>query len=171
MRHIEKALLRLVIYMYILFISVLFAPKIYMVLGLNLFFVNSYIKEINTPSYSNELTIAMLEHFNSYGNGKVVKFKDNGKILSRPITIREVDYIEGDRQIIGAAAPSFDSCDIVIEKNLDIETYYLVLLHEYLHCLGYMHTDDENDLMYYSTGEVKEQNIIYYAKDVEKRNK
>jgi hypothetical protein len=142
-----------------------------MAAGRNFFFVDSYIAEIDTPHYGNKTTIDMLEHFNQYGGGNAVRWVAKDSFLSRAIYIREASEIKGQETVIGQALPLWTKCDIVIEKGLDLTTYYNVLLHEYLHCLGYTHSRDENDLMYYSVSYCSEENIIKYAKEIEERNK
>jgi hypothetical protein len=164
-------ILRFVVYSYVLLFSVTLGPEAYMAAGRNFFFVDSYIAEIDTPHYGNSTTKQMLEHFNQHGNGKAVQWAAKDTILSRAIYIRESENIQGKESVVGQALPLWTSCDIIIEKGLDLETYYNVLLHEYLHCLGYTHSRDQNDLMYYSVSYCPEENIIKYAKEIEERNK
>lgn len=163
--------MRFVVYTYVMLFSITIGPEVYMKAGKELFFVDSYIAEIDTPHYGNKTTRDMLQHFNEYGGGKAVQWQAKDTILSRAIYIKEAEEIPGQESVIGQALPLWTRCDIVIEKGLDLETYYNVLLHEYLHCLGYTHSQDKNDLMYYSVSYCPEDNIIKYAKEVEKRNK
>lgn len=166
----ERGILRFVIYTYIFLFSVSIGPEAYMAAGRNFFFVDSYIAEIDTPYYGTNTTTQMLKHFNSYGNNKAVNFTAKSP-ASRPIYIKEAPTIQGKESVVGQALPLWDRCDIVIEKGLDLQTYYNVLLHEYLHCLGYTHSWNRNDLMYFSVSYCPEENIIKYAKEIEERNK
>lgn len=165
-----RVLLRVAVYSIVSLISVAVGPEIYMTTGRNTFFIDSYIAEINTPYYSNFTTIEMLKQFNAYGNGKAVNFTPKSS-SSRTIRIRELETISGDDEVVGQAVPFINNCDITIEKGLDLETYYNVLLHEYLHCLGYTHNSNETDLMYYAVSYCSEENIKKYAKEIEERNK
>jgi HSP90 family molecular chaperone len=167
---LEKFVLRFVLYTYVFLFSVSIGPEAYMAAGRNFFFVDSYIERIDTPSYGYEITMDVLNKFNSYGNGKAVNFHKKSQ-TSRAIYITEVQDIPGKESVIGQALPLWDRCDIVIEKGLDQNTYYHVLLHEYLHCMGYMHSQNEQDLMYPSVTYVPESNIMQYAKEVAERNK
>lgn len=169
-RFFEMFIIRFVVYTYVFLFSVLLAPEAYMAVGRNFHFVDSYIAEINTPNYGNKTTKEMLDHFNALGNNKAV-FYEPKTVASRPIYIRELEVIGGKESIVGQALPLWDKCEITLKKGLDYETYYQVLLHEYLHCLGYTHSLDKNDLMYYSVNYADETNVLKYAKEIEERNK
>ena len=71
---------------------------------------------------------------------------------------------------IGLALPLPWSCDITIKKGLFYEEFRQTLYHEYLHCLGYSHTVNPNDLMFptLGVGWVTEDNILKYARDAAK---
>jgi len=127
------------------------------------YFKNTYIELIDTPSYGEE-TKQILEEFNSLAPGPIVSFKKlkNG----RPIRITEMT--ESSRywnpSAIGLAWPGFLSCEIQVRIGEDFLDYREVLIHEYLHCMGYGHSKDPLDLMYYSLMLVdKEENIRQYA--------
>lgn len=169
-RFFEMSIIRFVVYTYVFLFSVSLAPEAYMAVGRNFRFVDSYIAEINTPYYGNKTTKEMLDHFNALGNNKAV-FYEPKTVASRPIYIGELEVIEGKENIVGLALPLWDKCEITLKKGLDHKTYYQVLLHEYLHCLGYTHSWDKNDLMYYSVNYVDETNVLKYAKEIEERNK
>lgn len=165
-----RLILRAVIYSYIMLFSVVLGPDVYMGLGKRFYFVDSYVAEVNMPTYGNDTTIDMLKKFDQSVGGGVIAFKPNEQ-FSRAVRIREADQIPGKESVIGQALPLWTECDIVIEKGLDYETYYQVLLHEYLHCLGYMHTNDPNDLMYPSVTMAPESNLLKYAKEIKERRK
>jgi len=134
-----------------------------------LFFRNTYIDVIDTPSYG-KYTKEFLQEFNSFADNKIISFN---KIKGgRPITIREMGgfYESLYPGVIGVARPRFNSCSILVKKGLDLIDYRETLLHEYLHCMGYNHVANRDDLMYYSLNPVdKEENIKQYAKKVLKK--
>jgi hypothetical protein len=133
--------------------------KIYKIL----FFNKTYIALMNTPTYKN-YTKLILEEFNSYGNNKIIHFESINK--GRPVTISEMsDEEEQDKtEVLGYSIPLARSCSITIRKYLRYEVYREVLLHEYLHCMGYEHVKDESDLMYYALNYLdKEYSIRQYA--------
>lgn len=129
-----------------------------------MFFDETYIAQIQTPSYSNNLTMEILEEFNAMGGGKIVSFSPikNG----RPVTITEVDP---EDNILGSTLPAFTKCTITIRKGLPYAEYRETLLHEYLHCYGVGHTNDKRDLMYWAMIPVdKDANIKYHAEKLRK---
>jgi hypothetical protein len=130
------------------------------------YFKNTYIEVIDTPSYGNQ-TKEILQEFNALGDNKIISFTKikNG----RPVQIREMTSF--DKRLspyaIGMARPLFKSCTIVLRSNLDYVDYRETVLHEYLHCMGYAHSLDKKDLMYFQLNPVdKEDNIKQYAKEV-----
>lgn len=169
-KFIESAVLRFVVYTYVFLFSVSLGSEAYMAARRNFFFVDSYVEHIDTPSYGHKTTMDVLEKFNSYGHGNAVNFHRKSP-ASRAIYITEAQEIPGKETVIGQALPLWDRCDIVVEKGLDPTTYYHVLLHEYLHCLGYTHSWNEQDLMYPSITYAPESNIMQYAEEIAERNK
>ena len=127
-------------------------------------FKKTFIESLNTPTFPNAREI--LQQFNSYGDNKIVSFTaiENG----RPIVIEEMTDIEENvlfEDVAGLAYPKLTSCTIKLRRNLDTKELKDTLLHEYLHCYGYDHVDNPEDLMYYSINPVdKENNIREYAK-------
>lgn len=136
--------------------------------GRNRLYMDSYIADIDTPGYKN--TKQDLELFNSFGNEQIVQYEPVTK-WSRPIYIKETKTLEGKKEKIGQALVALDYCTITIEEGLNEYEYYLVLIHEYLHCLGYDHVDDPNDIMYYELTDPSIDNIKKYAKEIEERRK
>ena len=170
----EILIFRLVVYVYILTFSVELAPATYMYIGRHYIFVNSYVKSVDTPKYTNKATMQYLEEFNNMGGGKAVLFEppqESSNITSpiRAITITEKEVIDGDEDIVGLALPLFNTCDIQIESGQDYETFRQVLIHEYLHCMGYNHVNNEKDVMNPSVAFPTEDNIKAYAKEIEAR--
>lgn len=132
-------------------------------------FKNSYIAQINTPSYG-EYTKTVLEEFNSMGDNKIISFTE--KKYGRPIVIHDMpDIIEqANPETLGMAYPGLEGCTIFVKKKQFWMDYRETLLHEYLHCMGYEHTIYKNDLMYkYLIPVDKEQNIRYYANELRKK--
>jgi hypothetical protein len=169
---------KLIIYIkYLLRISVLFSFSL--LLGYlsyvitiyyvsKLFFRNSYISKINTPTNSNLLVKKILEDFNALEDGKIINFEPI--INGRPIEILE--WEKDTDLLLGEAEPKIESCKIYLRPNLNYDILRETLLHEYLHCMGYLHVlYDKNDLMYPRLTAVgnKEKNIKDYAKSL--RNK
>jgi hypothetical protein len=127
------------------------------------YFKYSYIEVINTPSYSIQ-TKDILEEFDSLAPGKIISFDKIKK--GRPIRILEMTrfHREAYPDSIGLAWPGFFSCDIRMRAGENPIEYREALIHEYLHCMGYDHSKDPTDLMYYSLMLVdKEENIRQYA--------
>jgi hypothetical protein len=166
----SRALLRFIFYSYLISVFTISAPKVYMGTGKLVLFPGSHIELINTPGYSNSDTLAMLRIFNNYSDGAVL-FEATEK--NRPIYIYETNQfpVEVNPATIGLAFPAVKYCYIYIKSGLDKYTYYHVLLHEYLHCMGYEHHLRDDDLMYYAIVYASEQNIKSYAINLAKRNK
>jgi len=164
----DMILNRILIYCILFSIIIGFGPVACMTIGKNFRFMESYVIKIDTPSYGNENTRKYLDYFNSLGDGKVVSYEKEGN-FDRTITITEVGLFEGSEFTIGRAKPRWNYCHIAIKKGLDQYSYAMVLYHEYLHCLGYSHTKDNTDLMYYDLNWPSLENLRKYAKDVKKR--
>lgn len=130
-----------------------------------LVFRTSYIEYINTPTYNN--TRKVLSDFSDMSGGQIVSFD---KIqLGRPITISEIEYDDDTfaPEVLGVAYPSYTKCNIKIRKDLEDSVFRETLIHEYLHCYGYWHVLNENDLMNPTLNPVdKEENIRHYARSM-----
>jgi len=133
----------------------------------NRLYVDSYILSINTPYYGDK-TRKNLDTFNFMGEGEAVQF---GEVTpkSRPITIEEVSSFPNRPETVGMAYVSLDFCSITIKTGLTEYEYFLVLIHEYLHCLGYNHVEDPDDIMYYSLTYPTSSNIKKYAQEIKER--
>lgn len=133
------------------------------------FFRFTYIETIDTPSYANR-TKEVLEEFNSMGDNKIIRF-DKIK-FGRPVKIFEMTdlYTNLKPQTLGTADVALSDCIINIKRNRNPLDFREILLHEYLHCMGYDHVPNQLDLMYESLNPVdKEDNIRQYAKKVKKK--
>lgn len=167
---LKMLLVRVVIYITLLPYLVLCAAIIdYVAFNVyaKLYFNQSYIISIDTPSYPQ--TAVVLQDFSNLSGTKIVSFEDipNG----RPIDIAEMEdgNDEYTPNMLGVAYSRFDSCSIRLKKDMDPEVFRETLIHEYLHCYGYMHVLDEADLMYPTLNLIdKEENIRQYAIKVRK---
>jgi hypothetical protein len=161
----KRLYIDLLIIKYGLIFSLIFNQLYYDIYSL-LYFNKTYVAEINTPSYGT-MTEEVLSEFNMYGKGKIISFVKINK--GRPVYIREMT-LEQERQnpyTLGMTFPWFKECLIYMRSGLDSETFKDTLLHEYLHCMGYGHTIDKKDLMYYSLYSIdKTENIKQYARKV-----
>ena len=70
---------------------------------------------------------------------------------------------------LGVAYPGLNSCDIYMnmEELTNYKIFKNTLVHEYLHCLGYNHVDNPNDLMYYVDTDHDDSEITKWAKKIE----
>lgn len=172
-KFLELLILRTVLYVYIMTFSVELAPATYMYAGKHFIFVDSYVASIDMPNYGNDNALLVLEEFSAMGKGKAVIFEPPSQPTSfspvRAIHIKESKVIDGDEDIVGLALPLWNTCDIQIESGQDYETFRQVLIHEYLHCMGYSHVNNSKDVMNPSVAFPSEENIQRYAKDIEAR--
>lgn len=169
MNKITKFVLRLIIYNYVVLLTVLLGPRMYMEAGKASIFMDGYISSVDMPTYGNIQTMEYLEEFNRMGPD-AVNYSNEGSWLDRKIVIKE-DKDLVNRSAIGQARPGLTICTITIQPGLDYRTFRHTLFHEYLHCMGYNHVDKYNDLMYPSVSVIDESNIVQYAKDVAERIK
>lgn len=137
----------------------------------------SYIAEIKGDLLNVELTKKYLDKFNKYGHNNIVKYKAP-KGIARPITIEirpfgKDTYEKLQKDImLGYAISTERSCIIVIKDDLVTEEQFKqVIIHEFLHCYFYDHTDINGDLMYPYYTPPKDSNIQAYALEVENRIK
>lgn len=89
----------------------------------------------------------------------------------RPIFINETDNMS-DREY-GYAIPTPIFCVIFINANInDKKIYELVLLHEILHCYGYLHSPNMNDIMYkYIHNERQRDYLLWYLFEIDENSK
>lgn len=132
-----------------------------------LMFKNSYIQQIDMPTYGNEQTKEILQEFNGMADNKIITFDKIS--FGRPVYITEMtqEIQEINAAAIGLTMPRLTECRVYVQKGLSHADFRETLLHEYLHCLGYDHVEDPTDLMYFMAIPVdKEENIRQYAKKV-----
>lgn len=130
----------------------------------------SYIKEIKGDMQSVNSTKKSLDYFNSLGNSSIVKYEEPDTLFTRPIIIEVRDFtmLENFLGYAGFAVPTPFECKITIQPFSDITMFEQVLIHEYLHCMGYLrHSNARNDIMYPSYRPVTEDNIKKYANELE----
>lgn len=160
-----KTLLKVVASIYLGFILGIYMPIVKNKVGQNSLFLDSHVETINTPTYTNTETLAILDWFNKVGGGSAVSYKDEHVLINRKIFIEEVNQLP-DKDLVGLASYGIAECHIKVLKGLDFFYYREVLLHEYMHCFGYGHVDIPDDLMYYASSNVSEENIKRYAKEL-----
>lgn len=127
------------------------------------YFKYTYIESIDTTTYGS-WTKEILKEFNSYGKNKIITF-DKIK-YGRPVMINDMpDYYESaNPRTLGSTWPGFTQCVIWMRKGQSYVLYRETLIHEYIHCMNYNHTNDEYDLMYPSANFLdKEKSIRQYA--------
>lgn len=141
---------------------------------------DSYISEITTTSYDKKWVTDVLEEFNGMAAPQeAVLFEKH--VIDRKIVVQEVldlDMIpvflrDPEAPVtIGYALETELKCTIQLKTGLDYATFRRTLIHEYLHCLGYDHVNDENDLMgavETVNSKITEENIKSYAQRVAKK--
>lgn len=157
-----KTTAKWLIKLFILIHLVIAFPILLNLLGVFGTYQYSYVSKIRTPSYGNFHTKKVLDKFNKLGDNKAV-MKDG----YRPIYIVEGDLTPG---AVGVAYRLPLYCVIVVERNMPYYIYDQVLLHEYVHCFGYGHVEDDKDLMNaYVSPYFDEKSIEKYAKEIKER--
>lgn len=142
---------------------------------------DSYISEVKTRYYPKEWVMSVLHEFNDMAEGQEAVLFEKHKI-DRKITIEDADdlsllpfYLRDPEAptYIGRTFENELNCRIILKTGMDYATFRTTLLHEYLHCLDFDHTEgDKNDLMYATdteSTEVSEENIKGYAKKVARK--
>lgn len=103
-----------------------------------------------------------------------IEFMNNAKVKPlnrtsgwRPIFINESDYMP--EKTLGYALPTPLFCVVFISPDIkDRRLYKLVLLHEILHCYGYLHSPNPKDLMHkflYDERQIK--SLYWYLFDID----
>lgn len=170
--------IRMLIYWHLFWITFPLSLALSTVLIKKVFIPEGYIHTVNTPYYTDNRTMEVLKEFNKIGNGKSVMFEQH--YINRPITITEKDDLEiipkflrdpNEKTVtIGLAEVRAFECKITLKTGMDYATFRTTLMHEYLHCMGFEHVEnDRDDLMAPIDGNVKEENIKQYADEVSKR--
>lgn len=156
----------LLVIVYAISYTVLSSKTTIKVVG-SMFFHRSYINTLKLHTYKEDSVKTILQQFNSMADGGIVKYEG-----SRPINIIEMPVVMQFMypSAVGVALIGYTKCDIYIVPNLDYMTFRETLLHEYLHCFAYEHTEEPKDLMYYAVVPIdKEENIKYYARDLKRK--
>jgi len=130
----------------------------------------SYIESINLQKLDSNQAKAVLDDFNAKGGGAIVRYGRG----YRPITIIEAEMESEDKNKVrlGQAIVLPEECVITLNPKYinNYKELREVLIHEYLHCFNYSHTDKENDLMYATHSDnISEENIDYYANELKRR--
>lgn len=124
----------------------------------------SYIASVDLGERT-ELANSVLILFGQVGGGIV---KKQG---TRPITITDLSALElyFFPNLLGRAYPYHDQCAIKINPLItDENTFITTLLHEYIHCLGYLHVDKYGDLMYPYNNYVTHDSILKWTKKIKR---
>lgn len=124
----------------------------------------SYIASIELGERT-ELANYILMLFGQVGGGIV---KKQG---SRPITITDLSVLEVYffPRLLGRAYPYYNKCIIKMNPLIaDEDTFITTLLHEYLHCLGYLHVDKRGDLMYPYNTDITHESVLQWTEKVKK---
>lgn len=125
---------------------------------------NSYIASIELGDRS-DLAFSALALFNVVEPG-TVRFE--GK---RPIYLKELGEVDLIMfpNLLGRAYPFHNKCLIKVNPLIKSERIFIsTVLHEYVHCLGYLHVDNPNDLMYPYGNDLSSETIIDWAKKIKK---
>ena len=123
----------------------------------------AYVKKIDTPTIGSKKVKKALDKFNKIGYSRVVSYER--KFI--PIWIFE-SYLAGGS--LGVALPTVIGCIIILDPYMRDEAQIEhVVIHEYVHCLGYDHTYDPRDLMYREYVPDQGSNYKHYVDEILKR--
>lgn len=128
----------------------------------------TYVGEIKGDPIEQAMIKDALVYFNNFGEGKIVKFEKPNSRFARPIEFSIHDFRKDIflNNLAGLTTINGNNCKIQVYPTSDPVEFKQVLIHEYLHCMGYNHVDKQSDLMYPSYIEVKESNIQKYADEL-----
>ncbi len=109
-----------------------------------------------------------LDYFNSFDEDKIIIFEKPGTYFDRAMTFEIHDFSKDLflSNLAGLTSINEKGCKIQVYPTSDPIEFRQVLIHEYLHCMGYNHVDNTKDIMYKSYIEVKEDNIQKYADEL-----
>lgn len=125
----------------------------------------AYVQKIDTPQLNSYKVKKVLDKFNKMGYSKIVSYKK--KFI--PIWIFEANLPKGT---LGVALSTIIGCPIILDvKKLQRNEKILehVVIHEYLHCMGYPHTYNPRRVMYSSYSDLYQNDYKNYAKELVKR--
>jgi len=126
----------------------------------------SYIKEIQTTVIPKSQIENSLRLFNAIGYNRIVKSSGYRPIIIKDIPRDGLMYKLFKGRVAGLAWSGLTACTIYLNPDLMLTgpmDVFTTTLHEYLHCLGYSHVDNSNDLMYYSSSDASLSSIEGYA--------
>jgi len=133
----------------------------------------SYLKNVRGSDQEIASTLQVLGDFHmADGSGSKIP-----RVGWRPITITYInDFIQNEfvvdgLYLNGLAHVKWGSCDITISRarTASSDKFTRTLTHEYLHCFGYKHIDNKNDVMYPYQRKVTEESVRAYSRDLNKR--
>lgn len=174
MKNIARFLLEVIAIQYILLGIAI--NQDYLIKNLVYPWTNQYTYVASITGDSEDITQVKesLDKFNKMGGGKIVHFtppKKGWYKRSVQIEVRPFNTMWEDG-LAGWATGESNPCDIAIKKTPDAVELEQVLIHEYLHCMGYLeHTKDPNDVMYYEYNVVDDSNLLKYAQELEGQTK
>ena len=131
----------------------------------------TYIAEIKGDPTEKAIIKDALDYFNNMADGKIIRYDKSESYFARPVTLEMHDF-EKDlffNNLDGLTFVKSDSCKIQVRPTSNPVEFKQVLIHEYLHCMGYDHIDNPEDVMYPSYSEVKEENLKKYAEELKKK--
>jgi len=118
----------------------------------------SFISEVKSTTYETKKIQKTLDKFNNMGNNKIVSYEG-----TRPIYIYTSDTLS-EKGRLGQALVGRHECEITIQTNLEGRLFEAVLIHEYLHCMGFIeHSWVWGDLMFYKQSPKRTENVQRYA--------
>lgn len=115
--------------------DMLLHPVVYRQILKTTFIYDMYLEDYEKKDLKN-----IFSDFNDMADKKIIHYKG-----VRPIFIYEKKLPD---TVLGTAIPMPGLCIIALTKNMKPEKLKAVLIHEYLHCMGYEHTNIYCDLMY-----------------------
>lgn len=91
-----------------------------------------------------------LDYFNHLGNNEVIDYEPKYGKYSRPVTITVKEFSGfWEVGLAGYANLDLDHCTIYVDQDEpDALEFRKTVIHEYLHCVGYDHTANKEDVMY-----------------------
>lgn len=131
----------------------------------------TYVAEIRGSEEGKRFVKYSLDYFNRLGNNQIVTYTHPGTIYARSIVINFIDTEDAAKKLAGIAWPFLFDCDITVYNDFRPIILRQTIIHEYLHCMGYRHSDDKEDIMYFEQAGWPQQNEEKYAKDLLERLK
>lgn len=130
-----------------------------------------YIASITGPESLVKEVKNSLDYLNKLGNNEVVVYEPSAGIkIPIEIQVKKFD-MPWEKGNAGLTWMMPTKCLITIDEDeQDNSEFIETVIHEYLHCLGYEHVKDSNDVMYESTTPYFTfDSIKRYAQEIRKR--